>query len=71
MRIERDPDGRIWTIVESFDEIPKGFASEREEADWWASRDFSDELRAQMLAQPLPESLLRMFPHLQHALGRR
>ena len=63
MRTERDPDGRVFIIVEHEDEIPTHFASEKEEAIWWDTHDFSDELRAQMRARPVPEDLVRRFPH--------
>lgn len=66
MRTERDPDGRVLTIIDRLDEIPV-FTSEREEADWWASRDFSDELRAQLVARPIPEQLRRLIPAQRQA----
>ena len=51
MTIERDPDGRTFTIINSLDEIP-AFTSEKEEAVWWDTHDFSDELLAELLKRP-------------------
>ena len=53
MTIERDPDGRTFTIITSLDEIPS-FASEKEEAIWWDTHDFSEDLWGRLRAEPPP-----------------
>ena len=65
MRTERAPDGRVWTIVEHLDETPTSFPSERAEAEWWDTHDFSDEVRAQLAARPLPDQLRPLIPALR------
>lgn len=44
---------RPMDIIHNPDEIP-AFASEREEAEWWCTHDFSDEIWAQARRQPGP-----------------
>ena len=71
MRVEEDEDGRVWFVVERLDEIPQSFPSEHAEAVWWDTHDFSDDVRAQMLAQTLaapPPSLFKMLPQLRQQL---
>jgi hypothetical protein len=56
MRTEQDEDGRSWIIIDSLDEIPD-FVSEAEEADWWATHDFSEALRATLVLPARPSWL--------------
>ena len=53
MTIERDPDGREFTIIHSLSDIPT-FANEEDEADWWDTHDFSDEVWEQLRQAPRP-----------------
>ena len=54
-------------IIRDESEIPDHFANEREEADWYFTHEYSDELLARRMAQPIPDEVARLFPQLNRA----
>ena len=54
-------------LINDESEIPDRFASEREEADWYFTHEYSDELLARRMAQPIPDEVVRHFPQLKRA----
>jgi hypothetical protein len=53
-------------MIHSLDEIPV-FADEQEEADWWDTHDFSDELWEELRQRPPTPDVRAILRHVSEA----
>jgi len=55
-----------FSMIHSLNEIPV-FADEQEEADWWDTHDFSDELWEELRQRPLAPETRAILGHVGEA----